>query len=393
MSRLLRWAARAPAPLRRAVKRLPGAGRLRAQLAGRPRDAGPAPGELRPVVYLPTWLGWDSMRQRPQYLLDAFADHGHPVWFVDPRARRAERRGGVEIVPDLRSVPGRHPILYLHFAPLRTEIARFHDPVVVYDILDDLSIYEADEAGMPAERRYAAHHPGLVRDADAVIVSSPVLADLHRAERADLLVVPNGVDPKMFGTPAPRPADLPPADPDRPLVGYHGALAEWLDYRLIEEVAALLPDWRFAFVGPVRAQAAAAAKPLGALANVTLLGERPSDAMPAYVQAFDVGAIWFTVERLTEAVSPLKLYECLAAGTPCVSTPLPVAVAEPAVRVASDAQGFVAALRAALADREDDATAAVAAAAVAGASWAHRLEPLIRHLDSAGLRRAGERRR
>ncbi len=386
MSLANRLATRLPAPVRRAASRLPGAAALRRRLWRLPAAAGPGPGELRPVVYLPTWLTWDDMRQRPQYLLEAFAAHGHPVWFADPRAGRPYARGEVQVVPDLRAVPGRQPILYVHFAPSRQAFGHFTDPVVVYDVLDDLAIY--DDAHLPTAERVATHHPALMREADLVVASSPALVERHRGERPDLLLVPNGADQRRFATPAARPADLPPPDPERPIVGYHGAVGEWLDYALLTAVAKQRPDWRFVLVGPIRPAAQRAAAALAQLTNVTVLGERPSDAMPGYVQAFDVGAIWFAVDRLTEAVSPLKLYECLAAATPCVSTPLPVAQDEPAVRVAADACGFVAELEAARADAADQAWRARAAATAAAASWERRIEPLLERLEGIGRRRA-----
>ncbi len=386
MSLANRLAARLPAPVRRAAARVPGAAALRRRLWRLPAAAGPRPGELRPVVYLPTWLTWDDMRQRPQYLLEALVAHGHPVWFTDPRAARPHKRGEVRIVPDLRSVPGQGPILYVHFAPARQAFEHFTDPVVVYDVLDDLAIY--DDGHLPATERVATHHPALMREADVVTASSPTLVDRHRRERPDLLLLPNGADQRRFATPAPRPADLPPPDPDRPIVGYHGAVGEWLDFALLTEVAQLRPGWRFVLVGPIRPAAQVAAAALARLANVTVLGERPSDAMPGYVQAFDVGAVWFAVDRLTEAVSPLKLYECLAAATPCVSTPIPVARDEPAVRVAADAAGFAAELEAARADAADDVWRARAAATAAAASWHRRVEPLLGRLEEIGRRRA-----
>ena len=384
MSRLLNWATRLPPSVRHRLTRLPGATALRLHLEKRPALPGPAPGELRAVVYLPTWATWDSMRQRPQYLMAAFARLGHPAYFVDHRAARPRHEDGVAIVPDLSHCPAEGVILYVHFAPLQPLFSRFAEPVVVYDILDDLSIFDADEIGMPEERRVRTHHPTVMSEADIVMASSPDLVERHRAERDDLLLVVNGVDPERFGTAAPRPADLPPPDPGLPLVGYHGAVAQWLDYRLIAEVAAALPDWRFAFVGPVDPRAAEDAARLDALPNVTLLGERPSDEMPAYAQAFDIGAVWFAVDHMTRAVAPLKMYEYLAAGTPVVSTPLPVAEAEPLVRTAADAAGFVAALERARADAADPAFAAAARSEAAGFSWEARLRPVLGALSGAG---------
>jgi glycosyltransferase involved in cell wall biosynthesis len=390
LTRLVRSGARLPEPVRRRLRDLPGAKWLRDRGSGTPQATGPGPGELRPVVYLPTWSQWDVMRQRQQYLMAAFAEAGHDVYFVDVRVKEVTTSDGVTIVPSLDDVPGHDVILYLHFAPVRTLLPKFERPVVIYDILDDLSIYEPDEARTPPRRRVAAHHPAFIAEADVVTVSNAALGDRHRSERADLLLMPSGVDYARFSTPQPRPADLSQADPERPLVGYHGAIAEWFDFDLLETVAAALPEWRFVLVGPIYPRVAERTERLGRIDNVTVLGERPSDDMPAYVQGFDIGAIWFVVDDLTEAVTPLKLYELLAAGVPCVSTPLPVCVAEPLVHTAAESADFVEELEEARTEAADSAFREKARSLGEAAGWVGRITPLREQLDSAGLLRMPE---
>jgi glycosyltransferase involved in cell wall biosynthesis len=379
---LLRIAESLPRPLRRLVRRVPGVARLRRALAGTPAGDRPDPGSLRPVVYLPTWERWDEMRQRPQYVVEAFARHGHPVYFVDPREPAPRRVGAVDIVPSLRSVPGHGVILYVHYAPLRDLFGRFDDPVILYDVLDDLSIYDADEGDLPEERRVRFHHGPVVGAADVVMASSEVLADRHRHERPDLLLVQNGVDLDRFDAAHSRPDDLPAG---RPVVGYHGAIARWFDFDLLGRVAGANPQWDFVLVGPVLPEVRSAVAGVGERTNVHVLGARPSDAIPAYVQGFDVGAVWFVVDDLTAGVSPLKVFECLAADVPVVSTPLPACVGLPGVRVASTAGEMTAAIEAALV--EGPAESGVRRQTAAAAAWERRLEPVMGRLDDLGRRR------
>ena len=372
---------RLPQPLRKFLRRLPGADRARSWLFDRPRAAPIEPGQKRAVVYLPTWLEWDVMRQRPQYLLTAFARAGHPVFFVDPRAGETRYIDGVTIVRSLRQVPHSGVIIYLHFAPLRHLIGAFDDAVVVYDILDDLSIYDADEVGVPVQRTVRAHHPHLMERADIVMASNAVLLERHSGERADLVLVENGVDPQMFGRVLTRPEDVPGGEP---LVGYHGMISHWFDFEMLAAVAGRRPSWQFVLVGPVDLRAKEAMERLEQMPNVVHVGERPSSVIPAYVQAFDVGVVWFQVNEMTKGVTPLKMYEYLAAGVPCVVTPLPAAVAESAVRTAGDAGTMVAAIEEALADPRPEQSRETAR----GHSWERRLAPVIERLGAEGLDRA-----
>lgn len=339
----------------------------------------PASGDLRPVVYLPTWVEWNSMKQRPQFLLEAFAKAGHEVWFIDPRSDGASRVDGVNIVQTVAEVPTQHVILYTHFAPLAPAFDDFTDPVVVYDILDDLSIYDADELDVPEERRVRYHHPVVMRSADVVLVSNEILSERHRTERPDLIHVPNGVDVAKFGAETPTPRDVPVGGP---IVGYHGMISHWFDFDLLTAVAEERPEWRFVLVGPTDPRVEGTARELGRLANVVRLGERPSATMPAYVHSFDVGTVWFQLNEMTAGVTPLKMFEYLAAGVPVVSTPLPACVQQEGVATASDAESFIAAVERGLTieDVQREALRGIAAAS----DWTAVLDPAIRRLEELG---------
>jgi glycosyltransferase involved in cell wall biosynthesis len=322
------------------------------------------------------------MRQRPQYLLSAFAKAGHDVYFVDPREAAERSADGVSIVPSLKHVPASHVILYVHFAPLAAMFDSFDDAAVVYDILDDLSIYDDDEVGMPEDRRVRSHHPTVVGRADVVIASAPDLVATHRGERSDILLVENGVEPDRFR----RALDVPDtlrAVPS-PIVGYHGAVARWFDFDLLRGVAQMLPEFQFVVVGPVDADAEPHMAELQGLANFHRLDAVSSDEIPNYVAAFDVGIIPFVVDDLTRAVSPLKMYEYLAAAVPVVATPLPVCVDHPVVRTASTIESFASAIEAAAGERNTEVFIAAALGAANDASWDSRIDIVRQRLSDQG---------
>lgn len=378
---LHRLLARLPTGLRNLLKKVPGAAALRDRLYGYPIGPAPPAGSLRPVVYLPTWLQWEVMKQRPQYLLQALASAGHEVWFVDPRLGESGNVGDrIHLVPSIRPTPGSGVILYTHFAPTQTLIERFGDAVVVYDLLDDLAIYEPNELGMPTERTVRHHHQPLMEVADVVVVSNPVLADRHRGERPDLILVENGVDLSRFTPGGPVASSM----PEGPVVGFHGALAPWFDFNLVTEVAGLRPGLQFVMVGPVEEAARDQAAALRSLPNLTLLPSQPSDRIAEFVRGFDVGILPFVVDEITEAVTPLKMYEYLATAVPVVATPLPACVAHSAVATASDPAEFVAHIDRALAMTADQRLDLSRHAEPA--AWEERIGPLLDRLEEKGLR-------
>ena len=53
-----------------------------------------------------------------------------------------------------------------------------------------------------------------------------------------------------------------------------------------------------------------------------LLGARPYDDVPAYLQHADVVIVPHVVSPFTESLDPIKAYECVAVGRPTVATPV-----------------------------------------------------------------------
>ena len=183
----------------------------------------------------------------------------------------------------------------------------------VFDSLDNWLIHPAFER---QRTRSAAAYAKLLPAAEAVFVSAAASREALLPWRSDIQILPNGVDPKRFSAPQTRPSDL----PSGPVVGYAGKLAERIDVELVAEVARTLPDVTFVFLGPVLEPRKIAG--LRHVANVRLLGDRPYNRLPAYLQHFDIGWIPHRVGRGETGGDPIKLYEYEAAGLPVVSTPI-----------------------------------------------------------------------
>ncbi|MGB7861304.1 MAG: glycosyltransferase [Acidimicrobiia bacterium] len=319
------------------------------------------------------------MKQRPQYLLEALVHAGHPLFFVDPRlSENTIDSGGVSQVKSLAPVPDRGVILYTHFAPTSPLIDRFEEAVVIYDILDDLSIYDADEVDLPPKLRVQHHHPTMMEVADVVITSNRVLLGRHSAERNDVLLVENGVDLDLFHPPRPSPAR------SQHVIGYHGAVASWFDFDLVGALALARPELTVKIVGPVDDRVASAASQLERLENVEFIPQMPVARVAEVVRSFDVGLIPFVIDEMTQGVTPLKMYEYLASGVPVLATAIPACVEEPNVTVINDIGQLPDLADAALEIGPEERSALRTASL--DASWERRIEPLLDRLDELQLR-------
>jgi glycosyltransferase involved in cell wall biosynthesis len=210
----------------------------------------------------------------------------------------------------------------------------------VYDVTDDWLL-----APLPA--REIARLTGLERialaHADEVVVCSPALA-ASRGSTRTVTLVPNGVDADHFRRPRQRPADLPAGE----TAVYVGTLHESrLDVDLVETLARALPSVSVVLVGPDSLEPDSRRR-LDAHENVRLLGARPYEDVPAYLQHADVVVVPHRVTPFTESLDPIKAYECAVVDTPTVATPVAGFREHLGAVTVASAEGFADAVRAAL---------------------------------------------
>jgi glycosyltransferase involved in cell wall biosynthesis len=102
---------------------------------------------------------------------------------------------------------------------------------------------------------------------------------------------------------------------------YAGSLDDRVDAGQVERLAAAYPDASIVIAGPL--QKPEHYEPLRRLANVHLPGRVERAELPGLVAAADACLIPHVRTPMTEAMSPLKLYEYLAAGRPVAAVRLP----------------------------------------------------------------------
>lgn len=114
-------------------------------------------------------------------------------------------------------------------------------------------------------------------------------------------------------------------DAQAPLVVYTGGLLAWKGVDVLVDAARLLPTVRFLVAGGMDRDVERLRVAAGDLANVRLLGFRPPAEVPLHLAAADVVV---APNRSTPAISarytsPLKVFECMAAGRALVASDLP----------------------------------------------------------------------
>jgi glycosyltransferase involved in cell wall biosynthesis len=201
-------------------------------------------------------------------------------------------------------------------------VSRLRKKFLVYDCNDDHSSF-------PGMRSWStAYFHKTVRQADAVFASSEALFDkvaAIRGESGGCLYLGNGVDYEHYQRAPSAGKDAGPAGggapaAGKPRLGYIGALAPWLDFDAVADLARRRPQWEVVLVGPVLLGVEDRVKTLTSLPNVFHLPAVSYDKLPGVLAQFDLGLIPFRYNELTRGVNPNKMYEYLACGLPVVTT-------------------------------------------------------------------------
>lgn len=210
--------------------------------------------------------------------------------------------------------------------------AQFSDPIVISflptpltqglinEINPKLSVYYCanDMAGAStATAPLRLWEDRFFANADLVFTISGAISDRAKPFSRSIYSFPAGVDSKKFNpldVSITLPADV--KDINKPVVGYIGAISDVFDKALIVELAKALPHATVLLVGPKYTNTSI----LENCPNIVMLGERPHDQMPNYINSFDVALIPYVVNEFTDSVYSCKLNEYLAMGRPVIST-------------------------------------------------------------------------
>lgn len=326
-------------------------------------------------------IEWAARFQRPQQLMNQFASNGYRVFYIVPSSvpEQGQLYRLTSVAPNIFEValqrdvqeayyekvvtPENHQALLLAMAALvadmqiRTALAVVHiaywSPVarslramygwrILYDCMDDWD-------GFPnIGEQLLSEEKTLIAQADLVTVSAALLYHKWCTHNPRCVLVRNAVDFAFFRQHCFTNDVL--GGLAGPVIGYYGALAQWLDYPLLAALADRRPEWNFILVGDIFVDDLAG---LEHKPNVQLLGRKPYSQMPLYLDHFDACLIPFRLYNVTHAVDPVKFYEYISAGKPVISTPLTeMSIYKDLLYFATGVDEFIEQIERALAERD-----------------------------------------
>jgi len=234
----------------------------------------------------------------------------------------------------MRTLGFKNPINFV-FNPAAAVIAgALDEEQLIYYCVDEYTAFSG-----VASRSLAEMEEQLMRKSDLVIVSADRLFQSKARINSNTVLIRHGVDFNHFRK---------TLDPDtmvpeeirnlpRPVIGFFGLIADWVDLELIAAVAKRFPNGSVVMVG----KSTTDTKVLEQEPNIHLLGRKTYESLPGYCKGFDVALMPFRINELTLNANPLKVREYLAAGLPVVSTAIPEVEVLGLCRIGTDRESFV----------------------------------------------------
>lgn len=208
---------------------------------------------------------------------------------------------------------------------------------LVYEYIDDLSLFYYYTDALKKK------HYDLIRQADLTTCTARALYEdaLPIAKKA--ILSPNAGDYDFFHNNqncSAYPGLAVKTQGYDCVIGYYGCLAAWFDYDLVLSVAKFRPNWCFVLVGYCFDGTISRLQE-ETLDNIILYPAQPYAELPRFVSAFDIQTIPFVINDITNATSPVKLFEYMASGKPILTSALPECLQYPSVTIYQGAEDFI----------------------------------------------------
>lgn len=193
------------------------------------------------------------------------------------------------------------------------------EETLIYYCVDEYTAFTGAASGLKEIEE------NLFKKSDFVVVSAEKLFDDKKKFNENTFIIRHGTDWRHFRKALNDETKIPDEIKDlpRPVIGFHGLLADWVDFELLKKTAEHFKNGSIVLIGKIAVDAEKKIKILHNVSNIHFLGRKPYERLPDYCKGFDVALNPFAINDLTLAANPLKVREYLAAGLQTVSTDIP----------------------------------------------------------------------
>lgn len=298
----------------------------------------------RSIIVVPN-IPWGFRKQRPQHIFSRLAKKNFNIFYISPLTSEREYISKIEkniyeihlktetsgnVLRDfhldstnetllvdslyrvLKKYIKKNTYIFVEHPVWKNVAFKLSKFKIVYDLMDLYS-------GFPgAKQELIEAEEELIKKSDLVLTTANKLFEYASGLNKNVHMIKNGCEYEHFSNL--KKNGILNGLIEKPIIGYFGALNDWLDVDSLEYVIKNNKDKYFVFIGAINTKNV---RKLYRYKNVCFLGEIDYNLLPGYLAYFDVCLIPFILNDLIKSTNPVKFYEYISSGKPVVSVRLP----------------------------------------------------------------------
>jgi glycosyltransferase involved in cell wall biosynthesis len=275
-----------------------------------------------------------KITQRPDHILKFFSKHGYTIFILEINSETSYIKQFKENIfltnmayQTISFFKEKEISLYITYPFFNYMSYFFKNAKVIYDVLDDLTSFNLYCPSMTED------HIDLLKNADITFFSSEILFNKNikhqknKTSKSRNYLIENGVwiDDFVLSKSQSKRINQLEKNNSNVYIGYHGAISEYLDWNLLKKIT-LIQNVKLILIGPIVNFSQDTKK--NVLRDSTLNSPNvihidliPYNELKEYIKYFDIALIPFSLNEVTQAVSPLKLFEYIAMKKRVFATP------------------------------------------------------------------------
>ena len=287
------------------------------------------------LLYL-SHVPWNWTKQRPQFLAEELSCV-YDLTYVQERSFRSSSQNNAKsfrferlfLLPFSRFSILKRINMILHKVQLyalcnKCDIVWFSSPqvvnwvpkrvfknkITVYDCMDDMIEL------FPSDKEMGVNETFLYKSASIVISSSSHLAGKlkHRYGPREIQIVNNAISANFATSSDALPEEYSKFfERDKTILTYVGSISSWMDFDLLKAIHNKFPQITINLWGPPHEVK------IPELDGINLCGTVEHKFVSSILSASDILIMPFIVNELIESVNPVKLYEYIFSGKPCLA--------------------------------------------------------------------------
>lgn len=215
------------------------------------------------------------------------------------------------LLPAGNWLPKEDTLIWSYCAGLGKKLKRFTGASLFYDVVD----YRPNDTNLTAAQRHLwrMELADACHKADVVVTNGETaFKQVQPKVKRRCELVRNGVDVERF---------IPCRDNNaRDGIGFVGVISSWIDFDLLKKLVSEMPNIAFKFYGIIHG-GEDRINVFRQYPNFHWNGQLPPENVPAFLSGCKVGIVPYDSEITKHTLGDsMKIFECLAAGTPVVCT-------------------------------------------------------------------------